>query len=265
MARRKLQLTSPLLSGPDVRDLQKALNRFYRGHLRIAAKVGVDGQYGPQTDHETRRVAYLLGVGRHHNHGRIGTYAQRIIEDPRLRGPILRIRSRKRIKEARKHAHTGDAVLAWERSKVGITESPANSNRGAEISKWQRDVAGIDGQPWCGAFQGYALKHIAGIVISGGVVYTPNIISYAKSGTGGFASWHSWKDRKPGDLILFKWPGVSSAPCDHVGMLDHDREHTIEGNTSSGDSGSQNNGGGVYRRNRGPEFVVGCARPRYHH
>jgi hypothetical protein len=39
-------------------------------------------------------------------------------------------------------------------------------------------------------------------------------------------------ERKPGDLILFKWPGVSSAPCDHVGMLDHDRVHTIEGNTS---------------------------------
>lgn len=258
-----LQLTSPLAHGHDVRELQKAINRFAARHKRIAAPVDVDGQYGPQTDHETRRVAFLLGVGSHHLHGRVGVYAQRVIRDHKVRGPVQLVRSHRRIKEARKHAHTPHAVLSWERQHVGLTESPPNSNRGREISEWQRDVAGIDGQPWCGAFQGYALRHVAGIEVAPGIVYTPNIINYAKSGTGGFVSWHPWSKRKPGDLVLFKWPGVSSAPCDHVGMLDDDRVHTIEGNTSSGDSGSQNNGGGVYRRDRGSQFVVGCARPRY--
>jgi hypothetical protein len=251
---RALRLTSPLAHGDDVRKLQQALNA--RGHGTVA----VDGQYGPNTDHLARHVGYLLGL----NVGpTLSPYVQRRIINPKIRNPIQRARARARLKAYQSGKGKVERVLAWERARVGIVEHPANSNRGPQISQWQRDVAGIDGQPWCGAFQGYALKHVAGIPIPGGVVYTPNIISYAKTATGGFASWHPWGGRKPGDLILFKWPGVSNAACDHVGILDSDGQHTIEGNTSSDDGGSQNNGGGVYRRERGPRFVVGCARPRY--
>ena len=120
----------------------------------------------------------------------------------------------------------------------------------------------MDGQPWCGAFVGYALRHRAGIPVPAGIVYTPNIANYARARTGGFSGLHSWGDRKPGDLVLFKFPGVSHDPVDHVGILDADGRHTIEGNTSTG-AGSQNNGGVVARRDRNGDAVVGCARPRY--
>lgn len=38
---------------------------------------------------------------------------------------------------------------------------------------------------------------------------------------------------------------------------------TIEGNTSPGTSGSQSNGGGVYRRARSYDSIIGVARPYY--
>ena len=47
-------------------------------------------------------------------------------------------------------------------------------------------------------------------------------------------------------MILLKWPGISAERCDHVGILDEDGLHTIEGNTSPDGAGSQNDGGGVY-------------------
>ena len=38
---------------------------------------------------------------------------------------------------------------------------------------------------------------------------------------------------------------------------------SIEGNTSSGDSGSQDNGGGVYRRKRAQKYIIGAVRPTF--
>jgi cell wall-associated NlpC family hydrolase len=69
-------------------------------------------------------------------------------------------------------------------------------------------------------------------------------------------------DRKPGDFVFFKWPGVSHDFCDHVGIYAGNGQ-TIEGNTSSGTSGSQNNGGGVFVRVRGFANVVAVVRPTY--
>jgi hypothetical protein len=130
------------------------------------------------------------------------------------------------------------------------------------VSSWLRDF-GMDGEPWCGAFVGYALRRVAGIQVPNGAVYTPNIIDCARAKTGGFEGWYPWARRRPGDLVLLKWPGISWEPCDHVGILDEDGVHTIEGNTSPDSGGSQNDGGGVYRRRRDAAVIVGCARPRY--
>lgn len=261
---RPLRLTSPYAQGADVRELQRGINRYAHDHPRLhLARVKVDGEYGPNTHHAVTQIAYLAGIGTRVIDGAVKPWVQRLILHPTFRNPIQRARSRRRRKHAREDAHSAQAVIAWEKSKLGTVEHPANSNRGAEISLWQRDVAGIDGQPWCGAFQGYALKHIAGLPVLPGIVYTPNIINYAKTGTGGFESWHPWSERQPGDLVLFKWPGISSAPCDHVGLCVDEHGHTLEGNTSSGSTGSQNNGGGVYLRDRQGYGVVGCARPRY--
>lgn len=258
---RALRLTSPLAHGPDVRALQKALNAVHKDHPNVP-KVGVDGQYGPATDHRTRQVAYLLGIGSKHIQGPVKPYVQRVIRNPKLRNPVQLIRARKRFQRFRKGLVGKQAFMDWAKSQVGTTETPYGSNRGPKVSKWQRDVAGIDGQPWCGAFAGYGLKHAAGLPIPAGVVYTPNIIGYAKTGTGGFASWHPYSERQEGDLLLFKFPGESSAPCDHVGICDG-LDGSYDGNTSSDDRGSQSNGGIVAHKHRGGGYVVGCARPRW--
>jgi hypothetical protein len=257
---RNLRLTTPLMAGSDVRELQIALN--HRATARGLSLTAVDAQFGPDTDSLTKQVAWLLGIGSKPLSDPIKPYAQRLIEHPNLRNPVQLVREKKRWKSFKKDQHSVKGTLDWCRAQVGTTESPAGSNRGPLVSRWERDFH-MDGQPWCGAFVGYGLRHVAGVQVPDGVVYTPNIIGYARAKTGGFEGWYSWSRRKPGDLILFKWPGVSSAPCDHVGILDEDGNHTIEGNTSSGSSGSQNNGGGVYRRARGNGNVVGCARPRY--
>lgn len=60
------------------------------------------------------------------------------------------------------------------------------------------------------------------------------------------------KNAKPGMLAIFNWKNGGSV-TDHIGFVEKNCGsyiQTIEGNTSSGNSGSQGNGGGVYRRTR---------------
>lgn len=56
-----------------------------------------------------------------------------------------------------------------------------------------------------------------------------------------------WRDIAPGDLIVFNFHhcGIAVSGCDYTGHF-----KTVEGNTSSGESGSQRDGGGVHQRLR---------------
>ncbi len=255
---RDLFLSTPHLGGPDVKVLQQALNTCLTAH-HLAA-IEVDGDYGPDTASAVRRAGYLLGALDQTLAQGAPAGLQRLIMNPDSRNKAQLARAAARAKEATRDGEAVSQVLAWCESKVGMTERPANSNRGPEIDTWQKEF-GIAGTYWCGAFAAYPLRAVAAIPIPNGVVYTPNIISYAKTRTNGFGSWHPWPQRRPGDLVLFKFPGVSRDPCDHVGVYAGD-DWTIEGNTSSG-TGSQNNGGGVYKRKRPASQIVGCARPRW--
>jgi len=254
---RDLFLTTPHKTGADVKQLQEALNQ--RLKARHLALIDADGEYGADTASAVRRVGYLLGALEATLAEGAPVGLQQIILDPDSRNKAQLARAGARAKEL---AEGGKAqhVVDWCASKVGITEKPANSNCGPQIDAWQKEF-GLHGDFWCGAFVGYPLRKVAAIPIPNTVVYTPNIISLAKTRTGGFEGWHSWSERQVGDLVLFKFPGTSRDPCDHVGVYAGNDE-TIEGNTSSG-NGSQNNGGGVYRRKRPANVIVGCARPRY--
>ena len=66
--------------------------------------------------------------------------------------------------------------------------------------------------------------------------------------------------------MLFDWGGDGLA--DHIGIVEENHPGegfmtTIEGNTSSGAGGSQSNGGGVYRRQRGYGSICCVVRPSY--
>ena len=71
---------------------------------------------------------------------------------------------------------------------------------------------------------------------------------------------------RPGDILVFDW-NWNTAATNHVGILEKKLSsgnfQTIEGNTSPGASGSQGNGGGVYRRVRRPSQVRYVIRPRW--
>src|SRR4051812_23966110 len=213
--KRDLFLSTPHLSGPDVKALQDALNK--RLAARHFAPIEADGDYGADTASAVRRVGYLLGALEPTLAKGAPTGLQQLIIDPDSRNKAQLDRAAERAKEAAKEGQAADRVIAWCVSKIGTTERPANSNRGPEIDRWQKEFR-LTGTYWCGAFVGYPLRKVAAIPIPDGVVYTPNIISYAKTRTAGFAGWHPWAERAVGDLVLFKFPGISHDPCDHVGI-----------------------------------------------
>jgi hypothetical protein len=150
-----------------------------------------------------------------------------------------------------------EAALDWARAMVGVREDSPGSNRGPEIDEWQR-ACGLVGQAWCGAFAAAALR-VGGVDVPREIVWTPFILEWARDQSNGF-SLHDWAEREPGDLVLFAFE-AGGDEVQHVGLLDLDRRHTIEGNTSSGPGGSQVRGGTVARRDRCGAGVVGCARP----
>lgn len=138
-------------------------------------------------------------------------------------------------------------------TQLGVVETPYGSNNGPDVRKYQDATdAGGHGFAWCAAFvcwnlqrAGYNVKQIKN-----------------RASVGFFLSWANkmgYVVTRPyrGDLVCYQfdhdnWP-------DHIGHVERVLSlrpvgywllQTIEGNTSSGSSGSQSNGGGVFRRRR---------------
>lgn len=147
-------------------------------------------------------------------------------------------------------------IVTTAAAELGYTETPNNITKfwAARYPAWQ-------GQPWCGCFVDWVLaKH--GVedypIGRNGIFYTPAIVSSAKA-KGAWRDDSTLSNAQPGDLVLFDFNGSDNAK--HVGFIEKvlpgGLVQTIEGNTSSGTAGSQNDGGGVYRRVRGTATVMG--------
>lgn len=143
------------------------------------------------------------------------------------------------------------------RSEIGTTESPAGSNK----NPYAAEAGHGNGYPWCQTFVNAIAKRV-GLTLPEGVrrtAYTPTAVNeWKKAG-----AWHATP--AVGDLAYFQFD--SDPQVDHVGVVERVNPDgtlvTIEGNTSRTDSGSQSNGGGVFRRVRKPSLVKGFARPVY--
>ena len=130
--------------------------------------------------------------------------------------------------------------------QLGVTESPAGSNR-TKYGKWM----GLDGQPWCMSFVQWCF-HQAG---------TP--LPHKTGSCSALLNWYQKnrpecvvKGPQPGDIAIFTFG--------HTGIVERALPGSvmcIEGNTSPGQSGSQDNGGGVYRRQRNLALVRAFIRP----
>lgn len=156
-------------------------------------------------------------------------------------------------------------ALACAKKYVGVTEQPPGSNRGRLIDRWNQAACGLTGVYWCASFvHGMYLE--AGRNLPGGASVGQIRAWAAKCGD-------IVKRPRRGDLACFEFGEGAAAFDDHIGIVERVLAlrwsngtftgwiTTIEGNTSAqGKTGSQSNGGGVFRRRRwirgiGAQFV----------
>lgn len=161
-----------------------------------------------------------------------------------------------------------NSLAAHFNSRNGYTEQPANSNcdnRSDGIRTAQDKTAGgstwLRYQPWCGCWCFYALQVVGVQKLGSWMASVASIESYAKSKSYCFTGWTGDRSKvRMGDLVVIGGSGV------HVGTVrgfSGSNTLTWEGNTSSGNSGSQSNGGGAFERTRSPGEVYGYALVRY--
>lgn len=151
---------------------------------------------------------------------------------------------------------TAPDLLRVAESHVGTTEHPPGSNCQPFSKGLNRPC-----EAWCADFVVSCLRQ-AGVRIPNESAYTPTMFS-------GFrAAGLSIPIAAilPGDVLFFDFPDKHTG-IQHVGFAETPigpaGVGTIEGNTSSGDHGSQDNGGGAFRRVRPLRYIVGVGRPPY--
>lgn len=154
-------------------------------------------------------------------------------------------------------------VINVARAELLYTENPPGSNR---VKYWDEFGAGWQGQPWCVAFIWWCFQHSGeGMAFFGGA-------KTASCGT--LLKWYkeqgmtvSADEIQPGDIVLLNFHGGKDP--EHCGIVEKVTTGpilyvtTIEGNTSPGLEGSQDNGGCVARKVRYRSQIVGVCRPEY--
>lgn len=159
----------------------------------------------------------------------------------------------------------------WLSTHRGITENPAGSNRDSRkdgITAAQKRLgAWLVGLPWCGVWAANGLLAAGVHGVSYRLASVRLIELDAKEGKAPFRDWRKpseWRRVLRGDLAVMFGPGV------HVETVRSFKRikgsvwvRTDGGNTSSGVTGSQSNGGGSYPRWRPLSDVYGFARVDY--
>lgn len=138
-----------------------------------------------------------------------------------------------------------ERVVAKALDMVGITERPGTPNQDGGIIDTMNRAVGMAPSIyayWCGSFTHWVLKW-GGLDFPDWMRYTPTVHTYAQQRKYGL-SIRPISELEPGDLVLMNFDG---GVVDHIALYIGDGE-TVEGNTSPGTGGSQNNGGGIYHR-----------------
>jgi len=261
-----------------VRLLQVELNKrsdYYRREYGGGfPTVRADGSLGPDTAAAIQHVGRALGalestLNQTRGTGVVPVGLQRMIRWPALRNPAQLARAGTRKRAAKKSPTSSPArALRWMAGYVGKTEMPPGSNRAPwGLTDWQRDLGSwLVGQPWCGTMVGTALiragvqgvtSRVASVrlILEDGLAGRHGmrrVVYRRQTGTGSIGAV------RPGDLVGIGGEGT------HVAMAVRrvpGGVETIEGNTSPGTSGSQSNGGGVWRRVRPDSSIVYIVRP----
>jgi cell wall-associated NlpC family hydrolase len=148
-------------------------------------------------------------------------------------------------------------VVEAAKFEVGYQEKPNNDNK---YGAWY----GLNNQPWCAIFVSWCYNKAA---------LSELVSAQTKKGFASCDAGLKWFTKRnklvpvgqalAGDIAFFQFD--ADAEPDHVGIVakNDGKKYiwTYEGNTSSGDRGSQANGDGVYLRKRPYSLVMGVARP----
>lgn len=147
------------------------------------------------------------------------------------------------------------SVLQIARTQIGTVEKPAGSNH----TKYGL-AYGMDGVAWCAMFTWWCFGQAGDAPLVPKSAYTPTV-------AGWFQARGQWGSApRQGALVFFDFPGDGVERISHIGIVEAVNADgtitTIEGNTTSGTSGSQRDGGGVWRRIR-RAGIVGYGYPAY--
>ena len=151
---------------------------------------------------------------------------------------------------------TADRVLEIAKREIGTVEADGNRQKYGK-------AYGLDGAYWCMIFVWWCFRQAGASALfygGGKCASCSQLMNWAKAQR----KWVT-KDYKPGDVLIYDFPG-NSTKTDHTGICeswDGYYATAIEGNTSSGLSGSQSNGDGVYRKRRPMAYILGAYRPDY--
>lgn len=132
------------------------------------------------------------------------------------------------------------------RRELGSTESPAGSNR-TKYGQWM----GLDGQPWCMSFVQWCFDQ-AGAPLPCRTGSCSALLRWYRANQPERVA----QDPMPGDIVIYRFG--------HTGIVESASGSdvtAIEGNTSPGQGGSQDNGGGVFRRTRKRSLAEAYIRP----
>lgn len=162
-------------------------------------------------------------------------------------------------------------VLELARADLGYTENPPGSNR---TKYWEAYDPKMQGQPWCVAAPWYWFNEAGERMafFGGGRTASCSMLLrwYREQGL-----TVPVEQVQPGDIVILNFHGKSDP--EHCGLVEavedvvfrdgtYDRSKrikTVEGNTTPGEEGSQDNGGCVALKTRYPSQIVAVCRPQY--
>lgn len=150
-------------------------------------------------------------------------------------------------------------VIETALADLKYTEYPFGSNK-TKYGVWY----GINGVPWCVQAQAYWFNKAREFKAFMGGEKTASCSQ--------LLAWHKAHDNvvdksdiRVGDLLILNFSGTQETQ--HIGLVTEELKdgfyHTVEGNTSPGEEGSQNAGGCVALKTRSVKQVVAVIRPQY--
>ncbi len=252
-------LTSPHRKGDEVVEAQRMLNGGNR-MKRDLLKGPVDGDWGPLSAQATRRAKFLIGFPPKHINEiyspLLHAYLTPVEDGGKPLPRHMRLRRNIRMRLEKQRANRRDEIIKLAVSQIGIKESPAGSNR-VKYTEWYGMVG-----PWCAMFMSWLGVKVGlkSFKVGSRWAYCPYIEADAAQGRHGLRLTSAGSITED-DIVLalFHFGGGEAK---HVGIVEDidikgGMVTCIEGNTSSGDAGSQDNGGTVARRTR-PLSHVRC-------